>query len=168
MFVLARVSVLERCGLKRGVYIREVSVLDKSRQGEVRVMVFWNAIWLKNTTLRHNDTSLWPMSKTLRHAYTTFSLHKDMFWPHSWALCLNDITFRLHYRTFRLQSRPLPSKTILIRSKTSSELPDYRHAVKASKMTRCSSCTGIVTPDIHELSGIFYIDLFKNGRLRRC
>jgi hypothetical protein len=52
--------------------------------------------------------SLWLMSKTLPHTYTTFSLHNVMFWPHGWALCLDDITFHLHYRTFRLQSRIKP------------------------------------------------------------
>ena len=49
----------------------------------------------------------------------------------------DDITFRLHYRTFRQHvSTPLPSKPPSNRGKTSTELPDYHNAVKEPKITR--------------------------------
>ena len=82
--------------------------------------------------LRHNDTTLWPVSKALRHSYTTFSLHNLMFWLYSWAVRRNDVTFRLYYMTFRRQSRRsviMNCRTIVTRGK------------KVKNRTRCSSCT---------------------------
>jgi hypothetical protein len=108
--------------------------------------------------LWHNDTSLWPMSKTLRYAYTTFSLHNVMFWKHGWALCLNDITFRLHYRTFPLQSRPLHALQNHTRIVAKCHLnAGLSSRGKRVKMTQCYGCTEIVTPDIAYTWAQWYI-----------
>ena len=75
---------------------------------------------LFGTMLRHNDTTLWPVSMALRHSYTTFSLHNRIFWLHSWAVRRNDVTFRLYYMTFRRQSRRsviMNCRTIVTRGK---------------------------------------------------
>ena len=83
----------------------------------------WSGIWLKIQgylfcmLLWHNDTSWWPISKTSCYPYMTFSLHNVMFWPHGWELCLNDIIFRLYYKTFWLQSNHCPQKPYLDRGK---------------------------------------------------
>ena len=140
--------------------------------------------------LRHHDTSLRPLTLTLRLTYTTscidditfcqhdlslrrdditfrqhrLSLRRDditfgqhrlllcrddiTFRQHRLSLCRDDITFRLHYRTFRQHVlTPLPSKPPSNRGKTSAELPDDHHAVKGSKITRCSDCSRNRTPD---------------------
>ena len=67
--------------------------------------------------LRHNDTTLWPVSKALRHSYTTFSLHNLMFWLYSWAVRRNDVTFRLY----------LYDVSAAITAQCHNELPHYRH-----------------------------------------
>ena len=97
--------------------------------------LLWSGIRFKNTSrlfdmmLRHHDTSLRPLTLTLRLTYTTsyldditfrqhdLSLRRDditfrqhrlllrrddiTFRQHRLLLCRDDITFRLHYRTFR-------------------------------------------------------------------
>ena len=110
-------------------------------------------VCLFDMMLRHHDTSLRPLTLTLRLNYTTscldditfrqhdLSLRRDdiTFREHRLLLRHDDITFRLHYRTFRQHVlTPLPSKPPSNRGKTSAELPDDHHAVKGSKITRCS------------------------------
>ena len=133
-------------------------------------------VCLFDMMLRHHDTSLRPLTLTLRLTYTTscldditfrqhdlslrrdditfrqhdLSLRRDdiTFREHRLLLCRDDITFRLHYRTFRQHVlTPLPSKPPSNRGKTSAELPDDHHAVKGSKITRCSDCSETRTPD---------------------
>ena len=131
-------------------------------------------VCLFDMMLRHHDTSLRPLTLTLRFTYTTscldditfrqhdLSLRRDdiTFRQHRLLLCRDDILFRLHYRTFRQHVlTPLPSKPPSNRGKMSAELPDDHHAVKGSKITRCSDCSRNRTPEMdNKFSGASYED----------
>ena len=135
-------------------------------------------VCLFDMMLRHHNTSLRPLTLTSRLTYTTSWLDDITFRQHDFSFCLDDITFRqhdlslrrdditfrqhrlllrrdditfrLHYRTFIRQHvlTPLPSKPPSNRGKTSAELPDDHHAVKGSKITRCSDCSRNRTPEV--------------------
>ena len=96
---------------------------------------------LTYTTSCLDDITFRQYDLSLRRDDTTFRQHRLL-------LRRDDITFRLHYRTFRQHVlTPLPSEPSSNRGKTSAELPDDHHAVKGSKITRCSDCSRNRTPD---------------------